>query len=54
MPGLNEVLVPFATLPFGAVVLATEQCHFFVVKEGHSTEGSLVGVVDIAADVFCW
>lgn len=43
-----------ATLPFGAVVLATEQCHLLVVKEGHAAQGSLVGVVDVAANVFCW
>lgn len=38
-------------LPLGTVVLATEQCHLFVVEEGHSTEGSAVDVVYVAADV---
>jgi hypothetical protein len=41
-------------LPFSAVVLATENSHFFVVKEGDSSQRPLLYIVDVAADILGW
>lgn len=38
-------------LPFRTVVLATEDGHLFVVEKGHASQGSALGVIQVAADV---
>lgn len=45
---------PSPALPFGTVVLATEDCHLLVVEEGHAAQRSPASVVHVAADVSCW
>lgn len=39
------------TLPFGTVVLATEDCHLLVVEEGHTAQRAPASVVHVAADI---
>lgn len=39
------------SLPFSTVVLATEDCHLFVVEKGYPSQGPALGVVQVAADV---
>lgn len=42
-----------ASIPFCAVVLATEYSHFFVVKKRSSSKCSPLRVIDVAADILC-
>lgn len=39
------------SLPFSTVVLATEDCHLFVVEKGYPSQGPALGVVQVAADI---
>lgn len=49
-----KVWCSLPTLPFSTVVLATEDCHLLVVKEGHTTQRAAPSVVHVATDVPCW
>lgn len=45
------IVLGHGALPFSTVVLATEDCHLFVVEKGHTSQGPALGVVQVAADV---
>lgn len=51
---LEEARCSPTTLPLGAVVLATEDCHLLVVQEGHAAQRPPPRAVHVAADVFRW
>lgn len=49
--GVIMAALGHGALPFSTVVLATEDCHLFVVEKGHTSQGPALGVVQVAADV---
>lgn len=49
-----KVWCSLPTLPFSTVVLATEDCHLLVVKEGHAAQRAAPSVVHVATNVPCW
>lgn len=51
MSGDMVAALGHGALPFSTVVLATEDCHLFVVEKGHTSQGPALGVVQVATDV---
>lgn len=51
MSGNMAEAAGWRSLPFSTVVLATEDCHLFVVEKGYPSQGPALGVVQVAADV---